>query len=332
MSKEFIDSDSNEPFVFLRGLDLQDLLVQTESYFLEYRDKLNLPDDVTIGLEIEYEGVSKILTDKFIENRLNGWHSKKDGSLNSGGEITSPVMTDKIKYWKELKIVCDYLTKSRADTLHNAGGHIHIGACVFGEDVEAWRHFLKLYIAYEGVLFRFVYGDKISGRRKLLKYAPPIADRLYNYLNRLNEARDLLDIDWVVSSRERRAALNFHNTSFHNPNSGDDKNTLEFRNPNATTDAVIWQNNINAFAKMLVSSRDKVMDEEFLDYKLKHEFYPYSGNEHLYNDVHLKNALEFVDLVFDNNLDKVYFLRQYLKGFQENYGIKTAVRAKKFVR
>ncbi len=331
MSKEFISSDRNDSFSFLRGLDLQDLLVQTESYLLEYRDKLNLPDDVTVGVEIEYEGLSKKFIDKFINDKLNGWHSKRDGSLSSGGEITSPVMTDNIKYWLEFKMICDYLTKRKADTLHNAGGHIHIGTSVLGDDVEAWKHFLKLYTAYENVLFRFIYGDKISGRKKLFKYAPPISDRLYNNLNQINSARDLYDIKWAIFSDERYNALNFLNTDFHSPNSYG-KNTLEFRSPNATTDVVIWQNNINAFAKMLVSSRDKVMDEEFLDYKLKHEFYPYNGNEYLYNNVNLKNVLEFVDLVFDNNLDKVYFLRQYLKDFEENYNIKIAVKAKKFVR
>ena len=42
---------------------------------------------------------------------------------------------------------------------------------------------------------------------------------------------------------------------------------------------------------MLVASRDKVMDEEFLDYKLSHEYLPYSGNEYMYNDVSLKNVV-----------------------------------------
>ncbi len=332
MSKEFISPDRNEPFAFLRGLDLQDLLIETENYFLEYRDKLNLPKDVTIGIEIEYEGILKKFTDQFIENKLSGWHSKRDSSLSSGGEITSPIMTDEIKCWKELKMVCDYLTKRGADTLHNAGGHIHIGACVLGNDIKAWKYFLKLYIAYENVLFRFAYGDKISGRQTIFKYAPPIAGELYYRLNKINDARNVSDINWTISSNERYAALNFCNVDFDNLNSRYYKSTLEFRNPNSTTDKVIWQNNINAFAKMLVSSRNKVMDEEFLDYKLKHEFYPYSGNEYLYNDVNLKNVLEFVDLVFDNNLDKIYFLRQYLKDFQENYGIKTAVKAKKIVK
>lgn len=334
MNKEFISLDRNDPFAFLRGLDLQDLLIQTENYFLEYRNKLNLPDDVTIGVEIEYEGVSKIFTNIFIKNKLNRWNSKKDGSLNSGGEITSPIMKDEEEDWKELKIVCDYLTKKRADTLHNAGGHIHIGSCVLGNDVEAWKNFIKLYTAYESVLFRFIYGDKISGRKKLIKYAPSAAESLYRLLNSINNAKSLKDIYWALplSDSHRYSALNFCNINFDNPSSRKNKNTIEFRSPNATTDAVIWQNNINAFAKMLVSSRDKVMDEEFLDYKLKHEFYPYIGNEYLYNEVNLKNVLEFVDLVFDNNLDKIYFLRQYLKDFQENYGIKTAVMAKKFVK
>lgn len=241
-------------------------------------------------------------------------------------------MTDKIEYWKQLKMICDYLTKRRADTLHNAGGHIHIGSCILGDDIVAWKHFLKLYEAYENVIFRFVYGDKISGRKRLLEFAPPIATRLHNYTNSIDTAKNLEDIYWVVRSKDRYTALNFSNIDFQDPNCTYNQNTLEFRSPNATTNAVIWQNNINAFAKMLVSSKNKVMDEEFLNYKLEHEFCSYSGNEHLYNEINLKNVLEFVDLVFDNNLDKVYFLRQYLKDFQENYGIKQAVRAKKFVK
>ena len=83
---------------------------------------------------------------------------------------------------------------------------------------------------------------------------------------------------------------------------------------------------------MLIASKTKVMDEKFLDYKLKNEYFTYSGNEHLYNNICLKNALEFSDLVFDNNLDKIYFLRQYFKDFQDNYGLKEAVKAKEFTK
>ena len=327
MGSSFITSEKNDDFILLRGRDLQDLLVEVENYFLEYREKINLPSNVTFGVEIEYEGVSRVKTNKFIDKNLKDWISKDDGSLQSGGEVTSPIMKDQVKYWRELKKVCEYLSKKGADTSHNAGGHIHIGANVLGYDVEAWRAFLKLYTVYENVIFRFVYGDKISGRRELLKYAPPTADFIYRLMPMINKAKSEHDIKNILLllTKKRHVALNFDNVGFR-------KNTFEFRSPNASTNAVIWQNNINAVSKMLVSSKDKVLDEEFLDYKLEHEYFPYSENDYLYDVVNLKNVLEFVDLVFDNNLDKIYFLRQYLKNFQDNYGLSLAVKARRFVK
>ena len=327
MGSSFITSEKNDDFILLRGRDLQDLLVEVENYFLEYREKINLPSNVTFGVEIEYEGVSRVKTNKFIDKNLKDWISKDDGSLQSGGEVTSPIMKDQVKYWRELKKVCEYLSKKGADTSHNAGGHIHIGANVLGYDVEAWRVFLKLYTVYENVIFRFVYGDKISGRRELLKYAPPTADFIYRLMPMINKAKSEHDIKNILLllTKKRHVALNFDNV-------GSRKNTFEFRSPNASTNAVIWQNNINAVSKMLVSSKDKVLDEEFLDYKLEHEYFPYLENDYLYDVVNLKNVLEFVDLVFDNNLDKIYFLRQYLKNFQDNYGLSLAIKARRFVK
>lgn len=313
-----MDQKRNDNFSILRGIDLQNLLVETNRYFLEYRDTLNLPDDVTFGVEIEYEKILKSATDVFISKNLKNWRSKSDGSLISGGEITSPVMSDDIRYWKELKKVCEHLSKRKADTLHNAGGHIHIGARVLGEDVEAWKCFLKLYTAYENVLFRFIYGDKVSGRKKLFKYAPPTADLIYNRIHNISKANLLSEIQSNLQTNVRYTALNFCNVSFCNPRDRNGKNTLEFRSPNATTNEVVWQNNINTLTKMLVSSRNKVIDEDFLDYKLSHEYLPYLGNEYLYNGVNLKNALEFVDLVFDNNLDKTIFKRFSRKLWYEN--------------
>ena len=327
MGSSFITSEKNDDFILLRGRDLQDLLVEVENYFLEYREKINLPSNVTFGVEIEYEGVSRVKTNKFIDKNLKGWISKDDDSLQSGGEVTSPIMKDQVKYWQELKKVCEYLSKKGADTSHNAGGHIHIGANVLGYDVEAWRVFLKLYTVYENVIFRFVYGEYFSGRRELLKYAPPTADFIYRLMPLINKAKSEHDIKNILLllTKKRHVALNFDNVGFR-------KNTFEFRSPNASTNAVIWQNNINAVSKMLVSSKDKVLDEEFLDYKLEHEYFPYSENGYLYDVVNLKNVLEFVDLVFDNNLDKIYFLRQYLKNFQDNYGLSLVIKSKKFVK
>lgn len=332
MEKNFVNLDNNDFFTLFRGIDLQELIVQIENCFLEYRNKLNLPDSLTFGVELEYENISRSKVNKYVEKNLYKWNHKGDGSLVFGGEITSPIMTDQKKYWQELKKLCDFLSKKRADTMHNAGGHIHLGACILGDDVEAWRQFIKLYTIYESVLFRFVYGDKIIGRKKIYKYAFPISDNLYNNLSQINQVEEITDIEYLLPIDKKYYALNFRNVDFFDPRTPANKNTLEFRSPNASTNAVIWQNNINTFAKMLIASKTKVMDEEFLDYKLKNEYFTYSGNEQLYNEICLKNALEFSDLVFDNNLDKIYFLRQYLKNFQDNYGIKTAIKAKKFIK
>ena len=42
---------------------------------------------------------------------------------------------------------------------------------------------------------------------------------------------------------------------------------------------------------------------------------------------YLEQAVELADLIFDNNLDKVYFLRQYIKSFEK--GTKPFARAKR---
>lgn len=331
MIKKFIDTKENDIFSLFRGLDLQELLFQIETYYLEYRNSLNLPEDVTFGVEIEYEGISKLLTDSYIKNNLPKWNSKPDGSLCSGGEITSPIMIDSPEYWKQLKLVCDYLSRKRAIMSNNAGGHIHIGARILDDDVDIWKIFIKLYICYENVLFRFLYGDKVNGRKDLLKYASPVADILYGELDSINHACSMIDLVDIFHIYNRYLALNLVNVQYNNLYESY-KNTIEFRNPNATSEATIVQNNINAVAKLCVAARNKVVDEEFLNYKIKHEFHSYRGNEHLYSTINLKNVLEFVDLIFDNNLDKVYFLRQYLKSFQETYKNYSSLKAKKFVR
>ena len=50
----------------------------------------------------------------------------------------------------------------------------------------------------------------------------------------------------------------------------------------------------------------------------------------LYDEIYLDQALELADILFDNNLDKVYFLRQYLKPFK--IGNNTLEKVKQFTK
>ena len=97
-------------------------------------------------------------------------------------------MKDKKKYWKELREVCEFLSKRKADTLHNAGGHIHVGACTLGDDLDAWKNFIKLYTVYEHILSRFFYGDKFTARKHILEFAEPVAPILYNRIDAFNSS------------------------------------------------------------------------------------------------------------------------------------------------
>ncbi len=45
-----------------------------------------------------------------------------------------------------------------------------------------------------------------------------------------------------------------------------------------------------------------------------------------------KDSIEKEDMIYTNNLDKMYFLRQYIKSYQNNYGVVGAVKAKKFTK
>lgn len=232
-------SNVNDKLSKLRGLDLQELLVQIEKFDLEYRDTLSLPSNVTFGTEIEYEKIDYHIVDKFIDENYSSWYSDTDGSLNSGGEISSPILRDNLKSWNQLKSICDFLKNEKANADDMAGGHIHIGANVIGSNVEKWKKFIKFYIVYESIIFRFAYGDKVKSRKKLKRYAPPIADRLYKQLDKLNCARDIDDIKNILYYSDRYQAINFSNISFSSLDSFEEDNTIEFRVPNGTIEEVI---------------------------------------------------------------------------------------------
>lgn len=333
MVKMFRDY-ANNSMAFLRGNDLRQLLLYVQSVVLEYRSSLKLPSTVLFGLELEYENLSRGIVGEFVENSVSLWDSDYDGTVSTGGEVRSPILDDSDKTWKEVGLICDFLLKNKANTMKKAGGHIHVGSYTLGNDLEAWVTFLKLYTVYEHVLSRFFYGDKLNKRLTMEQYAYPSATSLYKVIEELQK-KNHLDIEYffrVLPSN--RGSINFSNVDYENLDVlRDMDNTIEFRAPAATVYKVIEQNNVNVATKMLLAAKSKKINVDFLDYKLKKEFYPYSDKfKHLYDEICLKDALEFVDLVFERNIDKIYFLRQYLKDFSNNYGLDEVTKAKTFYK
>ena len=318
MREKRINLNSNDDFILLSAKELRQLMIEIEKYDLEYRTTLNLPSDLTFGTELEFEDANINKVNKFIQYHFKNWVVAKDGTVETGGEINSPIMLDQTKDWQELKAICLFLKKINAKTNNCAGGHIHIGVNALGNNIQSWKAFLKLYMAYESIIFRFAMGDKLTMRSYMGDYAMPIAADLKSKIQKINYFKSVIELPKFFYSQSRYHAINFENIDFYDINTLKNKNTIEFRSPNATTNHIIWQNNINAFAKMILSSKNLAFDVDFIDYKIKHEFVSYYQDRYLYKNVCLKNALEFVDLIFDNNLDKIYFLKQYLKSFQED--------------
>ena len=328
MEKRLFNDKINDMFSEFSVEDIKMLYSELLNFYLKYRDSLGLPSSITFGIEIEYEYLLKHIVDNYIGKELKGWISKTVASLVCGGEITSPVMRDEKNRWNELQKICSYLRNRQAVTNLRAGGHVHIGAKILDDHIEAWKTFLKLYICYEHVLFRFGYGDKLESRKNLKEYAKPVSMNLFNQLEYIECSKKLEHLHYALESKGHYDAISFKHIVF-NESYSYRFHTIEFRFPNASTNEIIWQNNINVFTKMILMSLNGTINKEFLDYKLQ-QIKSIGENKYRYDLIYVEDALEFADLVFDNNLDKMYFLRQYFKNFEVDLGKNYAKSIKKF--
>ena len=160
MNNNSIDLKGNDNFSLFNEIDLKDLKNSLNSYYIEYRDQLNLDNNITFGTEIETEYAEK----RFIDDELRLFYNNKrwkkdiDNSLVKGTEIKSPILYDKTKFWNDLKLVCEILQKySRID--NKAAAHIHIGSQILGNKIESWYNFSYLWGVYENIIYRFSGGS-----------------------------------------------------------------------------------------------------------------------------------------------------------------------------
>lgn len=312
----FIKAENNDKLSEMNGIDLQELLYYVDNYYLELRNRLGFNNFVTFGLELEFENAMR----NRIEAKLNEtfgrdvWLLKGDNSLYSGAEINSPILRDKIVTWKNLKQVCDIVSKN-ASIGKNSGGHIHVGTQVLGTKTESWLNFIKLWSVYENIIYRFAYGDMLVARSSMLRFAEPMAEDFWkNYLE-LSQGNQIVFAEDIIKkvSHSRYQAVNFDNAKQTNKMSR--YNTIEFRCPNGTLNPIIWQNNVNLFVNLLQYSSSSSFNDDILQERKQINKDKYLGLD-FYNEIYLQQALELADMLFNNNFDKVYFLRQYLKSFE----------------
>jgi len=297
-----VNPNQNDMLSYLNKKDLQYLLSLVNIYKLQLRDKINVDETESFGLEIECENAR---WDKIASRMEREWELTDDMSLLDGAEIKSPILTDTKENWITLKNVCSMLLKYSVVGI-NSGGHVHIGIQALGNKESALINFLKLWAVYEHIIYRFSYGEFLGPRPGLKENAKSVRVDFINlcYSCEVENVSEKELIHYLCDDKYK--AVNFkHYDTFR---------TLEFRCPNATLNPVIWQNNVNLFVKMMNYSKRNDFNNSLLDEKRSRLFI----DEKTPNEIYVRDALEFADLIFDNNLDKIYFLRQYLKSFEKS--------------
>lgn len=307
---------------------------------IKYRQKLDFPKGVQFGTEIEFQNasfnsVSFALQEK---KKLSNWNLKGDPSVTSiyngidhGGEVTSPILHDSKKAWSDLKTACLLIKHNFGLNQGKAGSHIHVDSGILNDNDKFILNLIKLWTVYEHVIYLFAYGENDKPRTSLVTYAYPVApyyneflkeyeSNKYAYRHILNgkQINKETNLYFLISNcaTNLNALGNGLNFGHCNGVNIDDKNTIEFRCPNGTLSHIIWQNNINFFVKLLLYCRSNNFDIDFINKKMKN--YEVKKLEQ-YSDIYLDDAIELSDLIFDNELDKMYFLKQYLKINKYNF-------------
>ena len=326
----FLHPGDNKKLLNMKGDELQDLMYYLNNHLLTLRETLGLKKDITFGMELEYEHVDNRegIIDALRRNHLDSsWDIKSDGSLGcNGGEISSPILKDCQNHWANLSKVCKILSRHASiDT--KSGGHIHVGANIFEGDSQSLLNFLKIWSVYENIIFRFTYGNFLTPRESQKRYAPSMYKE---FLDVVDDYDDMtVGINRVLNrvNNDKYQAVNFKHVNDFSEYGN--YNTVEFRCPNGTLDPVIWQNNLNLFVKLIQYSKRDDFNNDLINERRKiNEDFVESDND--FTKIYLRQALEFADLIFFNNADKIYFLRQYLKNYQ--CGDKEFERAKPFTK
>lgn len=304
----------------LKGQQLIDYLNYLSQMLLEYRDKLNFNRSTTFGMEIEFENAKYNDIKSKIES-IDDWEIKGDisvmktiGITKYGGEIVSPICDDSKETWDELKEICNILKKNDATCTNRTGGHVHVGIQEFKNNYESYKNFLILYAVYEPIIYRFLAGESTKIRSNASRYARPFAYRILVEKNNVINFDSIYDVRYFIYRNNERKGYGINIANINLTNMHQDKNTIEFRSPNGTIEEVIWQNNVNFIIKLIDYCSSNNFDYEFLLDKFN-KLHKNNINIETYELMNIKEALELSNLIFDNQLDKDYFLRQYFKDF-----------------
>lgn len=269
---------------------------------------LSLPGNVKFGLEIEMEELSFEVTERRVQIIDEELKCEGDLSLKKGGvEVVVPPLCNT----KNNLLILKKLAKSLSDL------RPHFNNCSFqinfddNYTTEQRIDFMKLYSFYEDVIYRFSSGVNRELRESIEVYAFPI---YYDFAELLSKYPDNPEMVLKNFSNKKLFGINLKNKT--------KPNLIEFRTPNGTTNYHLWLNYINTFYYLMNAVKEANYDKELVDYFIKNfiefnndyeEFFPYGP----YYNLNIEKGLQFANLIFDDDYDKIHFLKQYIKRDQD---------------
>ena len=264
---------------------------------------------ITFGLELECltENYKEVLK---CENILKNWKITKDASVKKGVEIISPVLNYDQESIKELKYVCEMLARNNFSVDSTCGGHVHLGFDYF-ENVNEYAIFLTLYSRIENLLYIIGNRSGTTTRDGFSEFAIFLNDDTLNIVNNINYAK-FNSMDSYVDLIKGTQYHKFYGLNLTNIGNKE-KNTIEFRFPNGELDFNEIIHNVKLFAKLfevskeITYTRDKKLLSLYRDVISSYDM-----------DMQIVNLL---DLLFDNDLDKEFYMDRYEQNVELNYYI-----------
>lgn len=304
-------------FSKLSRMDLEYLLLELNRYRIRYRKELGIEETASFGLELEFEDVLLYYVKKeFSKHKeFRYWSVHEDKSCSYqiddflvGGEVASDILHDEEADWKIVSEAVMLLQKMHAHATDKTSLHVHVGTQIFGEDIQNVVKFVKVWCIFEHVIFKFAYGKQKMNRSQILYFAHPIADALKLKCKYIPRFLETLTIPKALGF-DKKWAVNFKN--YHYLSSEEEvNNTIEIRVANGTLERITIQNTVNFYLKLMEYVMSDKYDEALIN-RLFMKLKPKEFDQ--YQHIYIKDALILIDLIFDDSLDKINFLKQYVK-------------------
>ncbi len=299
------DSQSNSESILLKDRE------KNKSVFLENNrkySKIGLSPNMTIGIEIESEGILsdviqslKTINEKQISGEKKVWNSKGEGSLVLGVEVVSPILTDNKENVEDIYIVCSMLKKFLQKSTERCGGHIHIGADYL-KSKEAYINLFEIWGNTEEIIYIMSNEKGSIPRIRLPKYACSISSELNEAIEEgiinLESEEDLETFINKIKKIQKIKNVGLNIINEHN--------TIEFRTPNGTINPDTWIENIRLFGRIVEISQKLADIEKNSEHSKEDEELLYLKNK-LKMEISEQEKMEILlELLFSEEERNVY--------------------------